>query len=58
MLALAFFVGLWYIKKRCQTERLPFDQMLNVAYILIFGGVIGARLGYVLVHLSDLVLPD
>lgn len=53
MLALAFFAGLWYIKRRSEAEKLPFEQMLNVAYILIFSGVIGARLGYVLLHLSE-----
>jgi phosphatidylglycerol:prolipoprotein diacylglycerol transferase len=53
MLAIAFFAGLWYIKKRSTAEKLPFDQMLNIAYILIFCGVIGARLGYVLLHLSE-----
>jgi len=53
MLALAFFAGLWYIYKRSKAEKLPFDQMLNVGYILIFGGIVGARLSYVLLHLSD-----
>ena len=53
MLALAFFAGLWYIKRRSRVEKLPFEQMLNVAYILIFSGVIGGRLGYVLLHLSE-----
>jgi phosphatidylglycerol:prolipoprotein diacylglycerol transferase len=53
MLAIAFFAGLWYLKRRSPAERLPFDKILNVAYILIFCGVIGARLGYVVLHLSD-----
>jgi len=53
MLALAFFAGLWYIKRRSAAEKLPFEQMLNVAYILIFAGVIGGRLGYVVLHLSE-----
>ncbi len=53
MLAIAFFAGLWYIKRRHEVERLPFDKMLNVAYILIFCGVIGGRLGYVLLHLTE-----
>jgi len=53
MLAIAFFAGLAYIKWRSKKERLPFEQMLNVAYVLIFVGIIGARLGYVVLHLSD-----
>jgi len=53
MLALAFFAGLAYVKWRSKKEQLPFDKMLNVAYVLIFSGIIGARLGFVLLHLSD-----
>ncbi len=53
MLTLSFFAGLWYIYKRCRTEKLMFDQMLNVAYILIFGGLAGARLAFVALHWTD-----
>jgi phosphatidylglycerol:prolipoprotein diacylglycerol transferase len=53
MLALAFFTGLWYINKRSKAEKLSFDKMLNIAYILIFSGVIGGRLGFVVLHWSD-----
>lgn len=55
MLAIAFFAAIWYVHRRSKAENLPFEQMLNVAYILIFGGVIGGRLSYVLMHLSDFV---
>lgn len=53
MLALGFFAGLWYIRKQAKDEKLPFEQLLNLSYFMIFGGVIGARLGYVLLHLAD-----
>lgn len=53
MLALAFFSAVWFIIRRSRAENLPSDQMLNIAYIAIFGGVIGGRLSYVLMHLSD-----
>ncbi len=53
MLALGFFAGLWYIRLRAKEEKLSFELLLNLSYIMIFGGVIGARLGYVLLHLSD-----
>lgn len=53
MLAISFFAGLWYIYKRSKAERLPFEQMINVAYIVVFAGIIGGRLGYVVMHLSD-----
>lgn len=53
MLAIAFFSSVWFVKKRCPSEKLPFEKMLSVAYLLIFGGIIGGRLGYVLLHMSD-----
>lgn len=53
MLAIAFFSAVWFVKKRCPVENLLFEKMLTVAYILIFGGIIGGRLGYVLLHLPD-----
>jgi len=53
MLALAFFGGVWYVKRQCKREKLPFEQMLTIAYILIFCGVIGARLAFVAIHWPD-----
>ena len=53
MLALAFVAGIWYLHRRSRVEGLPFEQMLNVAYIVIFGGVIGGRLSFVLMHWAD-----
>jgi len=53
MLALSFFAGVWYIYRRSRHERLSFDQMLNVAYVLIFGGLIGARLSFGLMHWGE-----
>ncbi len=53
MLAIAFFAGviyLWLIAKR---DKKPFEPYLAVAYISIFGGVIGGRLAYVLFHLDE-----
>ncbi len=53
MIALAFFAGIWYVKKRSRAENLPFEKMLTIAYILVFCGVIGARLSYVFLHLPE-----
>ena len=53
MLAIAFFAGviyLWWVTKR---DKRTFDPYLAVAYIMIFGGVIGGRLAYVLFHLDE-----
>ena len=53
MLAISFFLGVYYIKKVTERDKLPFDPFLNVAYLLIIGGIVGARLSYVLFHLSE-----
>lgn len=53
MLALSFFFGVLYIRHICRRYDRPFEQYLTIAYIMIFGGVIGARLFYILFHLSD-----
>ena len=53
MLALSFFVGVYYVKKISAKDKYPFDPLLNVAYILIIGGILGARISYVLLHLEE-----
>lgn len=52
-LAVSFFLGVWYIKYLTERHNRPFEPFLTIAYILIAGGVIGARLSYVLMHLED-----
>ena len=53
MLALSFLLGVLYIKYLSTKRNKPFEQYLTIAYIMIFGGVIGARLFYILFHLSE-----
>ncbi|MFC1475255.1 prolipoprotein diacylglyceryl transferase [Candidatus Zixiibacteriota bacterium] len=53
MLAISFFLGVWYVKKITQRDNKPFEIYLTIAYIMILGGVIGARLFYVLFHLGE-----
>lgn len=53
MLALSFFAGVFYVKKQADRNRYPFEPLLNVAYILIIGGILGARVTYVLLHLDE-----
>ena len=52
-LALSFLLGVIYVKKVCQRDGRSFEPMLTYAYIMIFGGVVGARLSYVVLHWSD-----
>lgn len=53
MLAISFFLGVFYVKKVSERDKYPFDPLLNIAYILIIGGIIGARISYVLLHLNE-----
>lgn len=53
MLALAFVAGVWFIRRRSVYENIPFESLLNVSYFLIIGGVIGARIAFVLLHWND-----
>jgi phosphatidylglycerol:prolipoprotein diacylglycerol transferase len=52
-LALTFLAGVWYVKNMCVRDNKPFETYLAFAYIMIFGGVIGARLAYAVLHWSD-----
>lgn len=52
-LAISFFLGVWYIKYLTEKYNKPFEQFLTIAYIIIIGGVVGARLFYVVTHLDD-----
>ena len=53
MLAVSFFVGLFYIRWRARREGVPDNVMMNLAFLLILSGIIGARLFFVFFHWSD-----
>jgi phosphatidylglycerol:prolipoprotein diacylglycerol transferase len=52
-LALTFLFGVMYVRRMTMRDDKPFEVYLTFAYIMIFGGVIGARLSYALLHWSD-----
>ncbi len=53
MLALSFILGIWYVSRMSRGTELIFSRILILSYIMILGGVIGARLFYVLFHLGE-----
>ncbi|MDX9857170.1 MAG: prolipoprotein diacylglyceryl transferase [candidate division Zixibacteria bacterium] len=53
MLAVSFLLGVYYVYRATQRDGKRFEPYLAIAYILIFGGIIGARLAYVLFHLEE-----
>jgi len=52
-LAISFLLGVYYIYRAAERDSKPFNWFLTIAYIMIFGGIIGARLAYVLLHLAE-----
>lgn len=52
-LAISFFFGVFYAKYVTKRDNKPFEPYLTLSYILIFCGVIGARVSYVLFHISE-----
>ncbi len=53
MLALSFLVGILYIRRRALREHVDVNFVLNLAFLVIFAGIFGARVFYVLFHWSD-----
>lgn len=53
MLALSFFLGIMYIRMRALREQVDVNFVLNLAFVVIFTGIIGARVFYVIFHWSD-----
>lgn len=52
-LAISFLVGLSLIRREARVLNLDPETLVNLGFVLIIFGVLGARLGYVLYHLSD-----
>jgi len=53
MLAISFFIGVYYVSRIAKRENKDFGIYLTLAYIMVFAGIIGARLSYVLFHLEE-----
>lgn len=52
MVAIAFMVGLWMIGRQTQKEGLaPYDKIVDLSLWILVGGIIGARLLFVLLEL-------
>ncbi len=53
MLALSFFIGLMIVHRRSRRAGVGADFVVNLAFLVIVTGVIGARLSYAFYHWSD-----
>lgn len=53
LMALSFLLGTWYLLRKGTSKGLSEDTLLNLALLIIVGGVVGARLMYVLVNNAD-----
>ncbi|MBI5266949.1 MAG: prolipoprotein diacylglyceryl transferase [candidate division Zixibacteria bacterium] len=52
-IAVSFLAGVLYIMRIARRDRKPVDQFVTIAYLMIFSGLLGARLFYVLFHLEE-----
>ncbi len=53
MLAISFLLGVLYVRWVTKKHGKPFEPFLTTAYIMTIGGIVGARLFYVLFHLEE-----
>lgn len=53
MLAIAFLVGTWIALAEARRLRLDEDRVLTVILVALVGGVLGARLLYVMEHIAE-----
>jgi len=53
MLAISFFIGVYYVSRIAKRENKDFGVYLSLAYIMVFAGIVGARIAYVLFHLEE-----
>ncbi len=53
MLAISFFLGIWYVSYISKRDGKPFEPFLAISYIMIIGGIVGSRIFYVISHLEE-----
>ncbi len=53
MLIISVLLGIYYVYKMSKDTEFNFNELLTITYILVFGGILGARLFYVLFHISE-----
>ena len=51
--AAGFAVAIWVILRRAKRWGFPPDPVLTLSFLLIFTGILGARLAYVVTHLDE-----
>jgi len=53
LFALGFAAAIWIVLRRAKRWGFPPDPVLTLCFVLIFSGVIGARLAYVFMHVPE-----
>jgi phosphatidylglycerol:prolipoprotein diacylglycerol transferase len=53
MLFMSFVVGLFYVRYKAKHKKISPDFVTNLSFLVIFAGIIGARLFYVFYHWSE-----
>jgi len=53
MLAIAFFVGILWARKRAARAAIPSDQVMDLSFIVLIASIVGSRFFYVIYHLDE-----
>lgn len=53
MFAIGFAVAIWVVLRRSKRWGFPVDPVMTLCFLLIFAGIIGARLAYVIMHIPE-----
>jgi len=53
MLAIAFFIGILWARKRAIKAGIPPEQVIDLSFIVLISSVIGSRFFYVIYHLDE-----
>jgi phosphatidylglycerol:prolipoprotein diacylglycerol transferase len=53
MLVISFFLGLLYVYRISKRDKLDFNPLVTIAYIMVITGLLGSRIAYVLFHIGE-----
>lgn len=57
MIAIGFMIGAWVVTKLAVQRGIPFEAANSVVFWSLVGAIVGARVGYVLGHVSEFSSP-
>jgi phosphatidylglycerol:prolipoprotein diacylglycerol transferase len=53
MLAASFLLGVLYVHRMTRRDNRDFEPYIIISYLFIIGGIVGARIAYIVLHLDE-----